>query len=259
MGSNRNGQQQAKRHVIAYINPYTIIYLHWRNPWVAAWWSASFPGLGHMLLSKYVVAFLLIFWEFGVNYFSKLNEAIYYSMVGDFGMAKSVLSKKWLLLYIAAYIFAIWDTFRQTVILNDEYKLGCLEGSQIVSADTSFLDMNKLKKRKPVYAVLWSLFAPGVGHIYIGRTLSAVLFFTWFAVAMFFSNILEAIHFTMLLDFESAKKIIDKQWFLNMPSFYVFSAYDAYVNAVEYNRLFEKEQAQHFKRHYQSPEFVMPV
>jgi hypothetical protein len=49
------------------------------------------------------------------------------------------------------------------------------------------------------------------------------------------------------------------KWFIYLPSIYGFAVYDVYVNTVEYNRLFKKEQAAFFKKKYQSPAFKMPT
>ena len=47
-----------------------------RVPWVSAWWSAAFPGFGHMFIGKYLHGFILIIWELVVNNMSHLNMAI---------------------------------------------------------------------------------------------------------------------------------------------------------------------------------------
>jgi hypothetical protein len=38
-----------------------------------------------------------------------------------------------------------------------------------------------------------------------------------------------------------------------------FAVYDVYANAIEYNRLFDIEQAAYLIREYQAPDFTMPV
>ncbi|MBU9723381.1 hypothetical protein [Bacillus alkalicola] len=38
-----------------------------KNPWVPAWWSAAFPGMGHIMLGSYVKGFILFTWEFVIN------------------------------------------------------------------------------------------------------------------------------------------------------------------------------------------------
>lgn len=65
--------------------------------------------------------------------------------------------------------------------------------------------------------------------------------------------------FTALGLFAQAKAVIDPEWFMYLPSVYGFAVYDAYVNTVEYNRLFEKEQSAFLKNKYQNPMFKMPT
>ncbi|WP_223881953.1 DUF3231 family protein [Niallia endozanthoxylica] len=71
-----------------------------RIPWVAGWWSFTFPGFGHMFLGKYLHGFILIIWEIIVNNMANLNMGIALSMLGRFEEAKAVLNEDWILLYI---------------------------------------------------------------------------------------------------------------------------------------------------------------
>lgn len=87
-----------------------------------AFWSTAFPGFGHLLLGKYYRGFLLVSWEFFINQFSKVNLAMVHSFNGHFELAKEVLNPRLLLLYIPVYLFRIWDSYRSSVDLNNEYK-----------------------------------------------------------------------------------------------------------------------------------------
>jgi len=51
------------RRKVAHVSILGTTQLHLRNPWIIAGWSAMFPGLGHLLLSKYLRGFLLFLWE----------------------------------------------------------------------------------------------------------------------------------------------------------------------------------------------------
>jgi len=95
--------------------------LHLRNPFVIAWWSLAYPGLGHLLLSKYIRGFLLFTWEVFLNYNAHINLAILYSFTGRFQMAKDVLDTTWVMFYAPTYLFAVWDSYRTTVDLNLQY------------------------------------------------------------------------------------------------------------------------------------------
>lgn len=60
-------------------------------------------------------------------------------------------------------------------------------------------------------------------------------------------------------DFNRAKAILNAEWLLFLPSIYFFSIYDAYVNTVENNKLFEIEQRKFLRDLYQSPNFTLPL
>lgn len=50
-------------------------------------------------------------WEFFVNVKAHINEAIFYSMIGEFEMAKAVIDTRWFLIYITVYIFTMRDSY----------------------------------------------------------------------------------------------------------------------------------------------------
>ncbi len=255
----RTNREHDKRHIVANISPLSINYIHLRNPWVPAWWSAACPGLGHIMLCKYLVAFVLFGWEVLINHMSSLNLAIYYSMIGDFTLAKSTINPEWFLLYIPAYIFAIWDSYHRTEQMNKDFILSYQFGYKILSSNISTLEVNKLEVRKPLNIIIWAFLAPGFGYLHINRLPSGFIFVAWFVTIIYFSHLLPAIHYTMYGDFQAASNIIDPQWFLYLPSLYGFVLYDSYTNCVEYNKLFEKEQARFLKDEYQDKHFVMPI
>jgi hypothetical protein len=82
-------------------------FLKLTNPWIVAWWSAAFPGFGYLLIGDFLLGFILMLFELAVNTMANLNNSIFYSMIGDFEQAKEVLDKKWLLTYMAVYVFAV--------------------------------------------------------------------------------------------------------------------------------------------------------
>ena len=75
----------------AYVSLTGTTTIHLRNPYIVACWSAAFPGLGHLLLSKYLRGFLLFLWEVFINYSAHINLAILYSLTGKFEMAKDII------------------------------------------------------------------------------------------------------------------------------------------------------------------------
>ncbi|HEY5586346.1 MAG TPA: hypothetical protein VIK78_17880 [Ruminiclostridium sp.] len=128
-------------------------FIHKRNPWVTAWWSCAFPGFGHIILGSYIKGFLLIAWELFINVNAKVNTAIIYSFTGRFEDAKNVLDKRWLILYIGVFLYAIWDSYRSTVDLNKYAILADREHSPIIPFKISTWEINYFDKRSPWVSV----------------------------------------------------------------------------------------------------------
>jgi len=256
---DRPESNSSVRRYIAYVSPFGTTQLHLRNPFVIAWWSLAFPGLGHLLLSKYLRGYLLFVWELFVNTHAHINLAILYSFTGKFQMAKDVLDINWVMLYIPAFIFAIWDAYRTTVDLNHQYILGAREDAEIKTFNISPIEINYLDKRTPWNAAMWSALMPGLGQVLIHRVPSAlfiIIAFIWIAQQ---SKIAPAVHYTFLGQFDHAKSIINPQWFLNLPSVWLSAIYDAYSNTVSNNKLFDWEQTKFLKKNYENKNFKMPV
>ncbi|OEH86845.1 hypothetical protein BHU72_00845 [Desulfuribacillus stibiiarsenatis] len=107
-------------------------------------------------------------------------------------------------------------------------------------------------------AVLWSLFTPGLGQLYIHRVLTAVFTMVFMIVFIYFSNFLVAVHLIFLGNIQEATQALNPQWFLFIPSHIGFAIYDSYVNTVENNKLFESEQKKFFKKLYQQYRVKFP-
>jgi hypothetical protein len=244
--------------LVAYISLLGTTQLHLRNPFVIACWSAAFPGMGHLLLSKYLRGFALFLWELYINYMANINLLILYSFIGDFEKAKQVVDIRWMTLYIPTYIFAIWDSYRTTIDLNHIYMLAAREDAEISPFKIGSLEINYLDKRKPWVSAIWSLAIPGSGQLYIHRLLTAFFLLLWWIAICYYSKLLPSLHYTLLGDFAHAKSVLNMQWFLNIPSVHLFSMYDAYTNTVENNKLFDWEQSRFLKNHYENSNFVMP-
>ena len=234
----------------AYVHSLGITKLYQRNPVVVALWSAIFPGMGHILLDKFLIGFALFAWEVVINYQANLNEAIFYSFTGRFQDAKNVLDLNWLLLYCPTYLFTIWDSYRTTVNMNKEFILACRDDLPVKPFSMSRVCINSLEKKSPWQALFWSLLVPGAGQM-INHQIVLGLFsiITWI-FSVYMSHLLPAIHLTMLGLFEKAKETLDIHWVLNIPSVYLFSAYLAFVSAVEINQLYEWEQARFLREEY---------
>ncbi|MDY0394478.1 hypothetical protein RWE15_08495 [Virgibacillus halophilus] len=172
---NDTNTDRARRYK-AYVSPLGTTQIHLRNPNIIAWWSAAFPGFGHLLLSKYLRGFILFIWEIVVNVHSQLNLSMVYTFEGRFEQATSVLEPRWVLLYIPVYIYAIWDSYRTSVDMNKEYLLADRENANFINFQVTSMEINYLDKREPWIAVMWSFFMPGTGQLYIHRILTAFFY-----------------------------------------------------------------------------------
>lgn len=252
--------QSATKYVRRY-NHYTSIWnlncIHLRNPWVTAWWSAAFPGFGHIHLGLYMKGFILFFWEIIINTQSKLNLAMVYSFTGRIEQAKEVLDIRLLIVYIPVYIFCIWDSYRLTVDLNKHYYLAKREKAPIVLFTMNEWGVNMITKREPKLALLWSVLFPGLGSFYIHRFPSGFFAIAWSATIIYFSHFLIAIQHTFMGEFQQAAQVLDEEWSLFLPSIFCFAIYEAYILSVEYNKLFKIEQKQFLEKNYQQTKNIL--
>ncbi|MCO1603751.1 hypothetical protein [Desulfosporosinus nitroreducens] len=256
---DRPASNSSVRRYIAYVSTLGTTQLHLRSPIVIAWWSLAFPGLGHLLLSKYLRGYLLFIWELFVNTNAHINLAMLYSFTGRFQMAKDVLDINWVLLYIPTYIFAVWDAYRTTIDLNHQYILATREDAEVKMFNISAIEINYLDKRTPWNAAMWSALMPGLGQVLIHQIPAALFMIIWFIVIIQQSKFLPAFHYTLMGQFDYAKSIINPQWFLNLPSVYLSAIYDAYQNTTSNNKVFDWEQTKFLKKNYENKNFRMPV
>lgn len=252
-------QPQQVRRPKGTMNSLATNFFHLRNPITMAWWSAAYPGFGHISMGNYISGFLLFFWEMTVNTQGKVNLAILYSFTGRFDMAKEIVNNRWLLLYVLVYIFAIWDSYRLALQFNQLAILADRNEENIQPVSVSFVEINALDQRSPWCAVAWTILAPGLGHIYTHRIPTGFFIIIWWMAIAYFSFLFQGVQYSALGLFEEAKAIVDPEWLMFLPSIYGFAIYDVYVNTVEFNRLFKKEQASFLKSNYQNLNFKMPT
>jgi TM2 domain-containing membrane protein YozV len=251
---NFTNDNTARRYT-AHVSTLGTTQLHLRNPVIIAWWSAAFPGFGHLLLSKYLRGFVLFIWEVVVNMNAHVNLAMIYSFQGKIDLAKEALNTRWLLIYIPVYIFSIWDSHRTTVDLNRVFLLSAHENHRFNAYSIGSMEINYLDKRKPSLSVIWSFLVPGLGQLYIHRIITAFFIVVWVVVFAYYSHGLEAISLLFLGKVKESTSVINSEWLLFFPSIYGFAIYDAYVNTIENNKLFEKELGDYLTENYQNPRF----
>ncbi|MBD8848034.1 hypothetical protein [Priestia megaterium] len=243
------------RRYRADVNSFGTVVIHRRNPYIIACWSMAFPGFGHLLLEKYARGLILVTWEVFINQQTHLNRAMVYSFIGDIESTKAVLDVRLLFLYIPVYLFSIWDSYRTTVELNKIAVLVEREDGPFNTFSINAIGINYLEKRNPLMTFLWSLTVPSMGEFYLHRIIVAFFTLTWTVVFIYYSHLLEGIHYLILGNVEKSTSVLVTQWLLYIPSYYFFTIYEAYTSTVESNKLFEKEQKNYLKSHYQSPNF----
>jgi hypothetical protein len=249
--SNDNTARRYKAHV----SVFGTSYIHLRNPYIIAWWSAAFPGFGHLLLSKYLRGYALFIWEVIVNIKAHVNLAMVFSFQGNIYMAKEVLDTRWLLMYIPVYLFGIWDSYRTTVDMNKIYLLADHEDHVYNTFSIGAVEVNYLDKRNPEIAVIWSLFMPGLGQLYVQRIMTAFFVIFWVVVFFYFSHTQEAVSLLFLGEVQQATSVLNPEWLLFLPSHYGFASFDAYMSAVELNKLYKDEQKNYLIKNYQPTNF----
>ncbi|MDF2962804.1 MAG: putative rane protein [Paenibacillus sp.] len=199
-----------------------------------------------------------MFWEFFINVKSHLNEAIFYSMIGDFATAKSVIDTKWFLFYMAIYIFTMWDCYRIALDLNKYSQLADRNDSPIMPFNIGALEINYLDYRKPWSGVIWSLFMPGLGSVYGNRLPTGLFVLICTIFSVYQSNVLPAFHWMFEGKLNLVRTEINPQWFLNLPSLWGFALSSTYIDIHFTNQLFKTEQSRYLTEHYQPLTFKMP-
>lgn len=252
--SNDNTARRYKAHV----SILGTTQIHLRNPYIIAWWSAAFPGFGHMLLSKYVRGYALFIWEVVINLKAHINASMIHSFQGNIDMAKEVLDTRWLLMYIPVYLFGIWDSYRTTVDLNKVYILANREDHTYNTFALGALEINYLDRRSPINSLFWSFLVPGLGQLLIHRILTAIFVIISTVIFFYYSHAQEAVLLLFLGKVNEATSVLNPEWLLFLPSHYGFAVFDSYINTIENNKLFEKDLRRYLIMNYQSKTFQIP-
>ncbi|WP_138494421.1 hypothetical protein [Paenibacillus pinistramenti] len=229
------------------ISVFGINSVYPRTPWIAAWWSASFPGFGHMYIGKYLHGFVLIVWELVVNNKANINTAIALSFLGRFEEAKAQLDQDWALLYVAVYIYSIWDSYRCSVEVVKSHALSEIEDAPVSPSDVSFFEIAILDKKHPWLGMVWSVLSPGLGQMYGGSMIVGTFILAWWIFVCYKAVAIRSWLYSFLGDFSGAAAIVNWQWFLFLPSMFAFAIYQAYTSVNENNTLFDIEQVRYLR------------
>lgn len=242
------------RRPLATLSIFGITFFHRQNPYMVAWWSAAFPGFGHYLLNQYLRGTLLTLSEVFINSLSHINEALVYTYCGKFEMAKSVLQPKWLFGYLVIYFYAIWDSYRSTLVQNKMCHLAELDNERLRLINLHPLEIQYIEQKSPLIAALYSFFFPGLGQLYNHRFGLAFYAMFWWWVYLTLSRAHESLLNFIIGNIQESISMLHPQWLLFMPSVIGGSIYHAFITAIEHNRLYRLEQRQYLVECYQNSE-----
>lgn len=251
-------KKPAPRRQVAVSGTWNTIQLDLRNPYTITFWSIAYGGLGHILLDRYFRGFILISAEIVFNSLSHLNLAIFYTLTKHFDLARQILDSRWLMLYMGVYCFAILDSYRETMVINNTYRLADRENAEIKNFVINSNSFNILNSISPWTVMLCSAVMPGTGCFLIQRMNRALYLMLVWTFISYLSGVYPALIYTMAGQFDLAKSVLNMQWVLNIPSIWFFGVYEAYNCALENNKLYRRAQHQFLRREYQSNRFLMP-
>lgn len=253
-----NIPQNIPRRQIVYIGAWNTLQLDYRNPYVVTFWSIAYGGLGHILLDRYFRGFILLAGEIFLNFASHLNMAIFYTLHGDFDSATRALDSRWFFLYLAVYSFAIIDSYRETLVINNTYRLADRENAPLKIFTLNSVSFSLLNSISPYFTALCSAVMPGAGCFVIQRMNRALyLMLLWTAVAYLSGIYVSSVH-TFAGQFELAKQSLNIHWFMNVPSIWFFSVYEAYSCTLENNKLYRRELMIYLQNEYQNMKIRLP-
>lgn len=236
-----------------------MMQLYTRSPLLVMWWAASFTGVGQMMAGNHIKGYLLAVLEILINVQANINIAIVYSFTGQFALATATLDTRWLLAYVAVYLYGIWDAYHSSIGINTLSVLAAREKALLPVITMTAFNFNSLDKRVPWLSIFWSLTLPGLGHVYCHRLTTGILVIGFTLVCFYLSGLLDAIHYTFLGSFSQATAACNPEWLLFLPSVYSSAVRGAYVSVVEVNKLFDSEQREFLRRSYQTAVPALPV
>lgn len=252
-----SASSQHLRRPLAGLSHTGISFLQRKDPWMAAWWSATFPGFGHYLNGQFLRGTFLTLSEVITNTLGHINEAIVYSFCGRFEEAQAVAEPQWVLGYIIIYFYAIWDSYRGALWQNKMCDLAENEDEPLSLAIFHPYEHQYIEQKKPGTAAFYSFLFPGLGQLYNHQMAIAIWAVLWWWIYLFLSGAPESLIFLIQGQLQQSVAVLQPQWLLFMPSVAGGSVYYAYITAIGHNRLFRLEQRQHLLKRYQNPDIAL--
>ncbi|MNC19963.1 hypothetical protein D3C75_679030 [compost metagenome] len=225
-------------------------YLKYKNPLMVVWWSAAFPGFGHLFLNQYIRGVLLTLAEVILNTLAHINQALMYSFSGRFLMAKNILEIRWAVAYMLIYMLTVWDSYVNARSLNKLYRLAKLENARISPGGVFGREIQFIDRRSRAAAAVVSLFFPGMGQLYNQRVGLAFYGIFWWGIYSSLSFVPIALHHLLIGDLPGSTAVLKCHWLLFMPSVAGGATYHAFETAGERNYLLRVEQRQYLQERY---------
>lgn len=238
------------RRQTAVVGPWNTMVINNRNPYTVTFWSMACAGLGQILLDRYFRGFILLIGEIFLNYLANLNYAIFYTITGQYALAKEVININALLLYLGIYCFSIFDSYRDTVVINNAYRLADRENAKITCFAANKTGFTILQNVSPYIALIWSAILPGAGCFVLQRMNRAMYLLALWSVNAYFAGFYSAVFFTVSGHYELAKESLNIQWLLNLPSIWLFSMFESYNCALENNKVHKRELSNFLTEEY---------
>jgi TM2 domain-containing membrane protein YozV len=98
--------------------------------------------------------------------------------------------------------------------------------------------------RNPWTAVWWSVALPGFGHLFMGQHAKGLILMSWEILVNHQAHLNTAIYLTLLGEYDKARDVLNYNWLIIYPLFYLFSMFDAYRTCVDLNNLTDRERVQ---------------
>ena len=105
-------------------------------------------------------------------------------------------------------------------------------------AHISQFTISQLHLRNPWVISFFAFSYPGFGHLLLHRYAAAFILITWEAFINNMANVNLGILYSLLGDFETAKKALDEKWLMLYVGIYMFSIWDSYRVTVDHNKLY---------------------
>jgi len=105
------------------IHPFEIQYLEQRNPWIAAFYSFCFPGLGQLHNQQWLLAFYAISWWWIYLSLSHAHTSLLYLLLGNVQESIAVLNPHWLLFMPSVWGGSIYHAFYTALEHNRLFRL----------------------------------------------------------------------------------------------------------------------------------------